>query len=166
MSSLFNLIPITNDDKLTFKEDEEMYVLTREFYLNNFDMNFKNDKVLERRLVKNSRKVYNYIYTRSNSANRPVIDFILHKTQEGRDFLLKVLREQMEADSESGFNDLSMTPGINVMNGQVIEREKLVENQISVDTEQLIKNSAKFLGINLVYAGVYGTGIFALITSM
>lgn len=164
---LFTLLntPLT-DDKLAYDETEQMYVLTMQYFKDNFDMHFANDKVLKRRLLKNSRKIYNYIYTRSNSANKPVIDFILHKTLEGRDFLLKVLTEQIEADNESGFNDLSMTPGVNVMNGQVIERERLVENQISVDTEQLIKNSAKYLGINLVYAGVYGTGIFALITTM
>ena len=74
---------------------------------------------------------------------------MLNKTEQGRQVLKDVLLEQLEADNETAFNDLSSQPAINVGTGQEISRESLQANQISVDTEQIIDRNADYFGFNI-----------------
>lgn len=138
-----------DDQFLKFNEATKRYELTIEFVKNEFDSNFRDDKVLQRRIEKNSRKIYNYIKYHSYSGNSELINKLLNETEEGRSFLKAVLYEQMEADIETGFNDLSSQPAINVANGQIIDRAELQKNQISVDAEQIIDRNADYFGFNI-----------------
>lgn len=137
------------DEILQWNEKSKKYELTIQFVKSELDVHFADDSVLESRIRKNSRKIYNYIKYHSYSGNSYFIDVLLNKTKEGRDFLKEVLLEQLEADNETGFNDLSSQPAVNVANGQVIDRNELQRNQISVDTEQLIERNADWFGFNI-----------------
>lgn len=144
-----------SDDSLQYDEKADQYYLTREYCKNAFDHTFKSDLILDRRIVKNSDKVYNFIYSRVNSNNAQIVAKILSSTKEGREFMLKLLTYQMEADIDSAFNDLTSVPAVNVSNGQIIPREELVRNQVTVDVEQLLINNSRYLGINIWYAAKF-----------
>ena len=147
-----------DDENLIF--DQDMYVLTLTAVKKEFDNPFNDDGILEKRLKKNSRKIYNYIHHRGHSKNRFVVDKLLNHTKEGREFIFKVLMAEIEADLESGYNDTSIIPSVNSSNGQIIERNELRRNQICIDAEQLIEDSSSIFGVNLVYQGIYPQLIF------
>lgn len=157
-----SIIQPYDDSKMEFDETAGRYVLTLSYVKAMFGNNFHDDEVLLTRLKKNSRKIYNFIHYHSYSGNAPVVEFLLNKTKEGRQFLLDALTEQMEADSESGFNDLSSTPAVNVSTGQIMDREQLYANQISVDTEQIILNSHRYFGVSIISRTKYPVGYFLL----
>ena len=144
-----------SDDVLAYNTDTAQYELTLNYVKGLFGNNFVDDGVLEKRIKKNSRKIYNVIHARINNLNRVAVNFLLSKTQEGRNYIKDILVEQMEADIESGFNDLSSTPAINVSNGQTIDRNLLVQNQISVDAEQILLSSPQYFGFNILYQGQF-----------
>ena len=144
-----------SDEVMKFNEMSGRYELTIEYVKDNFAITFQNDKVLKERIKKTTRKIYNVIYARSNTANKGVIDFMLHRTLQGRVFIHDLLFEQIEADLQSGYNDLSSMPAINYANGQIIPREEQIRNQISVDTEQILDRSEEYFGINIMYASVF-----------
>lgn len=144
-----------SDEKLTWNKETGRYELSFTFVNSEYDNNFKSDAVLKKRLKKNSRLIYNFIFYRSNSMNKVVVEYLLNHTKEGRDFLFDVLTTQFEADNESGYNDLGDTAPINVSNGQSIDRNLLWANQVSVSTEQIIDNSSRYFGINLMYQAVF-----------
>lgn len=139
-----------DDDSLTFNTETARYELTKQYCKDNFEITFKNDGVLSRRIKRNSRVVYYYLYLHSHSNNYSVVNFFLHRTEEGRKYLLNVLTEQMEADLETGYNDIGKQPAINFANGQVLDRNEIQRNIVSVDTENVIYNSAIYLGFNLI----------------
>lgn len=149
-----------DDENLKFNNDTGLYELTLAYVKSQFDDNFVNDGVLQKRISKNSRKIYNFINNHSHSGNLGVVRFCLNRTEEGRKFLLEILSEQMEADLESGFNDISNQPAINFASGQVIPREQLVLNQVSVDTEQLIYANGRYFGFNLISMALLPTTVF------
>ena len=144
-----------NDEVMTYNENTGRYELTIEYVKDNFTINFRDDRTLKERIKKTSRKIYNVIFARSNSANKQVIDFMLNRTLQGRVFLHDLFYEQLEADLQTGFNDLSSMPAINYANGNVIPREEQIRNQISVDTEQILDRSVEYFGINLLYSSTF-----------
>ena len=150
-----NVIQPYTDDRLEWNEDTKRYELTIAYFKAHFPNNFNDDQTLLNRIRKNSRKIYNFIKYRGYSMNWKVAEFLINRTQQGREFILEVLTEQMEADNESGYNDLSSTPALNASNGQFIDRELLYANQISVDAEQLIENSASYFGVSIVSRSLY-----------
>lgn len=154
MKSLKVITPYS-DDSLRYDETTNQYFLTREYCKSAFERTFKNDQVLDRRIEKNTNKVYDFIFSRVNSSNVQVVSKLLSSTEEGRSFVLKLLSYQMEADTESGYNDLTSVSPVNVSNGQVIPREEILRNQVTVDVEQMLNNSARYLGINIWYAAKF-----------
>lgn len=138
-----------DDEKMTFHGGR--YQLTLQVVKDEFENTFQDDQILKKRIRKNSKKVYDFIFYRGYSGNKDIIEKLINHTDEGRKFIFEVLVSQMEADLESGYNDLSMTSPVNVSNGQVIDREILANNQVSIDTEQLIENSATYFGVSIVY---------------
>lgn len=138
-----------SDNVLKWNSQNNRYELTIEFVKNELEVHFRDDGVLTSRIKKNTRKIYNYIKYHSYSGNSHFIDVLLNKTEEGRKFLTDVLLEQLDADNETGFNDLSSQPAINVSSGQVLDRDELRRNQISVDTEQIIDRNADYFGFNI-----------------
>lgn len=149
-----------DDENLRFDERTKRYVLTLEFAKRNLPSTYRDDTVLLKRLDLNSRKIYDFIHYRGCSANRPVVDALLNRTQEGRGFLLELLAVQMEADAQSGFNDLSQAPAINLANGSVIDRDQLRANQISVDAEQIVDDSSAHFGVTITLRQRYPWNLF------
>ena len=162
MKALIFIKPYS-DDKLTYDEMSNQYKLTVEYCKSLFESTFKNDQILERRIEKNSDKIYNFIFSRVNSSNKDVVEKILSSTEQGRNFMLKLLTTQMEADVQSGYNDLTLAPAVNVANGQVIPREELQRNQVIVDVEQLLNCSSRYLGINIWYAARFPQSVILYI---
>ena len=151
-----------SDEQLEFDELTGRYQLKLGFVKNEFDMTFKSDGVLKRRIKNNSKTVYHFLYMRSNSANYFVLDFLLRRTEEGRKFLLEILLEQMEADLETGYNDIAKQPAINFANGQVMNRDEIQRNLVSVATENLIYSSSKFFGFNAITQAVLPSQLFMI----
>ena len=97
-----------NDNNLVFDENTGRYELTLEYLKNENGGNvYADDETAKRRIKLNSRVVYKYIETHVANANRSVVSFLLHKTQEGRKFLFNILSEQQFADIATGYNDLT-----------------------------------------------------------
>jgi hypothetical protein len=66
----------------------------------------------------------------------------------------------MEADNETGYNDLSNAPAVNVANGQVLDRNQLIANQLCVDAEQIVDSSATYFGVPICFATCYPWNYF------
>ena len=144
-----------NDDKMSFNEITKQYQLTREYCKEMFQNTYKNDMVLDQRIEQNSDLIYDFIYSRVNTNNNQIVEALLTNTQEGREFIRKMLTYQMQADTESGYSDIRNVPAINVSNGQVIDREEIKRNQVTVAVEQMLTDSARYFGVNLAYQGTY-----------
>jgi hypothetical protein len=153
------IINPTPDEKLEFKND--MYVLTLAEFHENFDNVFKDEDTTKKRLLANSRLIYNYIRENCYSKNRKLVKFLLNNTKEGRKFIYDVLIEQMSADVDSGYNDLSKQPAVNLANGQILPRDELKRNQIAITTEQIIDSSNDYFGFNIMYQGVFPRNVYA-----
>lgn len=145
-----------DDQVMKFDSTAGRYYLTLEFVKSELDTKACiDDGELERRIKKNSRKIYNYIFYHSYTANKPVVNFCINHTENGRKFLKDVLLEQLESDLQSGYNDLSNQSPINFANGSVIDRSELLRNQVTVDTEQIIERNADYFGFNLFVMSQY-----------
>ena len=146
-----NIIQPYNDDVLEFNEDTMRYQLKLAYVKTLRDvMPYKTDRMAQDRIKKTSLRIYNWIVNNSNSANRPVIYFLLNKTEQGRKFLIEVLSSQMEADMDYGYNDLVVRPALNAATGQLGDRDLLKLNTISVEAEEIIDDSVSYFGFNLV----------------
>ena len=150
MKDLIILEKPQDNEFLEWNEDTGRYQLKLAYVKTLTDvLPYKNDRVAQQRIKQTSLRVYNYIVNHSNSANRPVIDFLLNKTENGRKFLKEVLTSQMEADMEYGYNDLMVRPVINAQTGQEGNRDNFRLNSISLETEELINDSVGYFGFNL-----------------
>lgn len=154
-----------SDDKLFWNETTGRYELSFEYVKSNFDINFKNDAELKKRLSQNSRLIYNFILYNCNTRNKAVVEWALNKTPKGREFLFDVLLEQFDADNDSGYNDLVKISPINVSNGQVIDRGLILQNLVSVNTQIVIDRNAEYFGFNILYAGQLPTILYKVATS-
>lgn len=135
------IIEIKNDERLEYDDYNEMYVLTLSEAHLIVGNAYRDDNELKRRTLLNSIIVYNYIYNRGNTNNKKYTRFILNNTEQGRKFIFKCLQSQIMADAKSGYNDLGSENLIDMSNGSVISRDKVRENLVSVNTEELIVNS-------------------------
>lgn len=150
MKQLHIIKPHT-DDELIWNEKTKQYELTLEYFKSNFEENFKDDEETKKRITQNSRLVYRFIRNRTCSYNRRIVNKIVNYTQEGREFIKEMLTTQMESDVETGYNDLSKIPTINVANGNVIDRNLLYANEVSVPTEEIWDSSDDWFGFRLGY---------------
>lgn len=151
-----------DDESLEFNEETGRYQLTLAYVKKENDITFRSDGVLRKRIKNNSKLVYHFLYLRSNSANYFALDFLLQRTEEGRKFLLDVLSEQMEADLETGYNDIGKQPAINFASGQIINRDEIQRNIVSVTTENLIYESHKYFGFNAISQAVLPSQVFLI----
>ena len=157
------VINIYDDDKLVYNPSTARYELSIAYVRNEFGENFQDDAAMQKRITKNSRRVYNYIYTHGHHANKEVVTFLLNNTKEGREFLFDVLSMQMEADAENGFNDLTLNPTINVINGQKVgDRYDYRQNLVTVDVEDKIDASSSYFGVSIVAQVPYPFPYFQL----
>lgn len=162
MSRTLHTISHYDDDKLRFNDKTGRYELTVEYCKDEFDANFKGDRKLEKRIKLNSQVVYNYIALRAATVNKPVIAFLLERTQEGRDFLLELLSAQMYADIQTGYNDLAFQPAIN-FTGNDKDRTAIKQNTLCVAAEQILNESDSYLGVRLTYQGQFPQAYFIFV---
>lgn len=135
------------------KTDEEMefeggrYHLTKKFIKDRVDgsENVIDDGKLMKRSRKNSRLVYAYIMGHCHSSNWKTVQFLINGTQEGKDLIKEALATQLEADLLSGYNDLGTMPA-----DEKTKRDDIRENQITVETEQILESSVSALGVNIL----------------
>lgn len=140
-----------NDDLLEYDKPNEVYVLTLSIAHTLIGNVFKDDNELQRRLKLNSIIVYNYIYNHGNTNNKKYTRFILNNTEQGRKFIYRCLESQIIADAKSGYNDLGSENLVDMNSGNVIDRNKIRENLVSVNTEEIIINSkADLSGYNVI----------------
>lgn len=135
------IIETYNDEHMEFNEMLGEYILTIAIAKEIVGNVYRDDGELKRRLRLNSNIVYNYIYNRGNTNNKKYTKIILNRTKEGRKFIFRCLESQLIADSKSGYNDLGSENLIDIANGNVIDREKVRANLVSINTEEMIVNS-------------------------
>ena len=138
-----------SDDKLYWNEQTNQYELAFEYCKEEYPENFVDDKTLKRRIKKNTRNIYRFLNYRINNYNKRFVTALLHRTQEGRNFLFSLLSLQFDADVETGYNDIGSTPAINFANGQITDRNQIWANLVTVDVEQEFDNSPSYFGINI-----------------
>ena len=139
-----------NDEDIKFNQKTGRYELTIKCVNENFVNNFKDDGILQKRITLCSRTIYNYIFSVANSYNKSVIDFMLHRTKEGRNFLYDMMFEQMMADLETGYSSTPYMPSVNVSNGQVIDRNILRQDRVCIAAEDIADRSSNYFGFNLL----------------
>ncbi|WP_407392347.1 hypothetical protein, partial [Methanobrevibacter sp.] len=67
-----------NDETLEWNSNTDRYQLTFKYFKTLFNPSpFKNDAIVKQRIKQTSLRVYSYIIAHSNTANRPVINFLL-----------------------------------------------------------------------------------------
>lgn len=155
-----------DDDKLVWNKETNQYELAFEFCKSEYDQNYIDDETLKKRIKKNSRVVYRFIANRVNSFNRILALTMINKSKEGRDFIFNLLRTQMESDVDSGYNDLTNNPAVNLANGQILPREELLRNAVSVATEQEWDNNQLYFGINLGYQAQFPSYYFLFVRNL
>lgn len=139
-----------DNEFLEWNEDTGRYQLKLSYVKSLRDvLPYKSDRVTQQRIKQTSLRVYNYIVNHSNSANRPVIDFLLNKTDNGRKFLKEALTSQMEADMSYGYNDLMVRPALNPATNSLLDRDSIRLNSISLECEEIINDSVGYFGFNL-----------------
>ena len=144
-----------SDNDLEWNEKDGMYYLTINYVKNNMDDTALNDGILTKRIKKNSRIIYRYIQGKTNSRNYDLVKYVLNNTENGRKFLLDVLTPQMEADLETGYNDIGLQNPIDFDTGRVIPRAKIMENRLCFETETIIAKSVSYFGFNILYQMPY-----------
>ena len=143
-----------DDDNLVFNETTGRYELTLQYLKNNFDSSYKNDGVAQRRIKLNSQVVYYYINLHTASFNKQVVNFLLNKTKEGRDFLLELLSAQIYADIQTGYNDLMFNPAVS-FTGQDKDRNEIRKNALCVAAEDVFNSSVDYFGFPIGYQGIF-----------
>lgn len=132
-----------NDKDMIYDTEMGLYKLTSSYAKKEFEITYRDDNVLGRRLKKISRATHTYLMWKSAPENKQVIDFFLHRTEEGRNFVKAILTSALEADLESGYYSLSQQAPIN------FDRQKQMENRVDVQTESIINDSERYVGFNL-----------------
>ena len=124
----------------------------------------KESPLLKRRerVIKNlSSSIYHYIFSRTHTANRHIVEFLLNHTENGRKFLKEVFECQLESELQYTYGDITKVPVINVQTGQEGNRENYSQNAISIATQQIIEDSVAFFGgINLLLQVQYPSTLF------
>lgn len=140
-----------NDDVLFFDKVNQKYELTLAYTINLVGNVFKDTGEMQRRIKLNSMVVYNYIYNHGNTNNKKYTRYILNNTEQGRLFIKNCLESQMIADAKNGYNDLGSENIVDIASGDAMNRERIRENLVSVNTEELIVNSkADLCGYNVL----------------
>lgn len=151
-----------NDEKMIWNDTTKEYELSFEFCKKEYPQNFADDDILKQRIKKNSRAIYRFIYSRIKQFNRPVVEVLLSRSEEGRNFIFELLRTQFESDVDSGYNDLTNVSAINVANNQILPREEIYRNRVSVATEEVWDNSFTYFGFNIGYQGNFPNYFFLM----
>lgn len=151
-----------NDESLEWNEDTNRYQATLNLAKNLFEVcPIKSDRELQRVIKNLASSIYHYIFSRTHTANRHIVEFLLNNTENGRKFLKEVFECQLESELQYTYGDITKVPVINVQTGQEGNRENYSQNAISIATQQIIEDSAAFFGgINLLLQVQYPSTLF------
>lgn len=144
-----------SDEKMLYNEETKQYELKLAWVKANFGNPFNDDNTLTVRIKRNTRKVYNYIFSHGFSGNRKAIIAIINCTEEYRNYIFDALSSQMEADLASGYNDQDL-----YVAKTLDERNMQLINQVSAETETILKSSNGYGGLNLLYAAAFHYSIY------
>lgn len=148
---ILKIIEPFNDELLEYDKINEVYILSMSIAKTIVGNVYKDDDELKRRLKLNSIIVYNFIYNHGNTNNKKYTRFMLNNTECGRKFIYRCLESQIIADSKSGYNDLGSENLVDMASGHTIDRNKIRQNLVSVNTEEIIVNSkADLCGYNVI----------------
>lgn len=138
-------------DELDYDAKSHQYLLKIEYVKDQINVNYGDDEILKQRIKENTRLIYRYIKNHVHSYNRNLVNNVIENTKEGQEFIKEMLLTQLEADNETGYNDLSKSPAINIASNQVIDRNELYRNQVCVDVEQIFDDSDAYFGFRIGY---------------
>lgn len=106
-----------------------------------------SDEELERKCYRYSRHVYEYLWNRIvPTYNKSLIEWLISCTEEGRDAMLSALKEQAEADSESGLDSLGMSSPVDLTNGTVIDPTLMKEASIAPYAKDALDDASVAMG--------------------
>lgn len=143
------------DEALEWDEKSNHYILTKAYIKSHYEVNYRDDGVLDARRRKNSNVVYRVLASRLCQANTELALWLLNHTEEGRTFMRDILGEQMEADLASGYNDLGSQNPINFATGQAIDRFELEKNLLCVNADMLVQGITNYFPFNLFVQYAY-----------
>ena len=150
------------DKDIEFDETLGLYVLTKSYAKDNFEITYRDDAVLGRRLKKISRAIHLYLMWKTAPENKQVVDFFLHKTEEGMKYLKEAMTCALEADLESGYYSLSQQAPIE----QGIDRDMQRVNRIDIQTEDVLNDSESYFGFNLLVQFPFPFAVFNFVQNM
>jgi len=108
----------------------------------------------ERELKAQARTVYLWIYHRIPFGNRDLIEYMLATDSRFQPIIKEALVSQLEYDLKSGGNDVNKQVAIDFKSKGAIPRSIQVQNQVSIETQQILENGSS--DFNLLYGGDYG----------
>lgn len=141
-----------DDANFVYSRTKHRYVPTKAL-VTELGGQYKNDTIALRRLESISKAIYRYIYEHGNSANRYYVEFLINCTEEGRQMLFEAMQEQLVADIDNGYEDGAKQNLIDFSNGNIIDREQVKKNRLSIDAESVIHSG--LLPVNILYAGAF-----------
>lgn len=145
-----------NDENMIYNKDFHRYVLTMKGASLVADISkiYASTQECERTLFNISRRIYNYIYSHTNTLNRNYIEYKLACDEEFRSVVFEAMLSQLEADVSSGALDVVNQVGINFQAGQVIDESEIAKRSICVEAKKILQNgNGQF---NLLFMGDYG----------
>ena len=144
-----------SDEKMLYNEETKRYELKPAWVKANYGNPFNDDNTLSVRIKKNTRKVYDYIFSHGFSGNRKAIIAIINHTEEYRNYIFDALAAQIEADLASGYNDQDL-----FVPKTMDERNLQLMNQVAAGTENILKASVGYGGINLLFVAAFNYSIY------
>lgn len=144
-----------SDDRMLYNEETKQYELKLSWVKANYGNPYNDDNTLSVRIKRNTRKVYNYIFSHGFSGNRKAILAIINHTEEYRQYIFDALSSQIEADLASGYNDQD-----HFVARSVDERNMQLINQVSAETETVLKSAMGYGGINLLFASAFHHSVY------
>lgn len=137
-------------DKITHRWNLEISDTTD---FGNIVENYGSIAKAERELKAQSRTVYLWIFNRIPFGNRDLIEYMLATDTRFNLPLKEALLAQLEYDLKSGGNDVNKQVAIDFKSKGAIPRSMQVQNQVSIETQQILENASS--DFNLLWAGDY-----------
>lgn len=110
----------------------------------------RSDAELTRKCGSYSRVIYNYLWRKVATYNRSFVEWLVSCTDEGKRIILDALKEQAEADAESGLNSVRLASRVDLSNGTIIDGD-LLDASIAPMAKEIIENAKVSLGAFDIY---------------
>jgi len=130
-----------NDETMYYDIKTHRYVLCLSYAKSLVGNAYNDDGVMDKRLKEISLNVYNFIYSQGHTSNKKYTKLFLNATENGRNLLIEALGAQLSADAENGYNDMVKQNPIDFNSGNVIDRDKIIYNQVCIQCQKIIENS-------------------------